>query len=133
MRTAFKPFRFKPECGVEDLWAGPVQYVDLTQVRMKGVDMLARFFFKHRAFEWERKYRLAISLRMPEEFGVPIPPALAEAAYWKLLLFDEVSCLATRATNVVRDRGDAPCEVAGKDLVFRVLLRHTIYAPSPTS
>lgn len=74
MRAAFKPFRLKPEHGVEDLWAGPVEYVDLTQVRMKGVDMLDRFFFKHRAFEWEREFRLAISLRMAEEFAVQIPP-----------------------------------------------------------
>lgn len=73
MRAAFKPFRLKPHYGVEDLWAGPVQYVDLTQVRMRGVAMLDRFFFKHRAFEWEREYRLAISVRMAEEFGVGVP------------------------------------------------------------
>jgi hypothetical protein len=27
MREAFRPFRLKPEYGVEDLWAGPVEYV----------------------------------------------------------------------------------------------------------
>ncbi|KZM41409.1 hypothetical protein OA90_27390 [Labrenzia sp. OB1] len=74
MRKAFKPYRLKPEYGVEDLWAGPVDYVDLTQVRMKGASMLGRFFFKHRAFEWEREFRLAISLRMAEEFAVSVPP-----------------------------------------------------------
>lgn len=73
MRDASKPFRLKPEYGVEDLWSGPVQYVDLTQIRMRGVSMLDRFFFKHRAFEWEREYRLAISVRMAEEFGVRVP------------------------------------------------------------
>lgn len=73
IRAAFKPFRLKPKYGVEDLWGGPVQYVDLTKVRMGGVAMLDRFFFKHRAFEWEREYRLAISLRMAEEFGVQVP------------------------------------------------------------
>jgi hypothetical protein len=73
MRAAFKPFRLRPEYGVEDLWAGSVEYVDLTLVRMR-VDMLGRFFFKHRAFEWEREFRLAISLRMAEEFGVQVPP-----------------------------------------------------------
>ena len=35
--------------------------------------MLDRFFFKHRAFEWEQEFRLAISVRMAEEFGVPVP------------------------------------------------------------
>lgn len=74
MRAAFKPFRLKPEYGIEDLWAGPVEYVDLTKVRMRRADMLDRFFFKHRAFEWEREFRLAISLRMAEEFAVQVPP-----------------------------------------------------------
>jgi hypothetical protein len=72
MRAAFKPFRLKPEYGVEDLWAGAVEYLDLTQVRMR-VSMLDRFFFKHRAFEWEKEFRLAISLRMAEEFAVKVP------------------------------------------------------------
>jgi len=74
MTAAFKPFRLKPEYGIEDLWAGSVQYVDLTRVRMRGANMLERFFFKHRAFEWEREFRLAISVRMAEESGVSVPP-----------------------------------------------------------
>ena len=73
MRSAFKPFRLRPEYGVEDLWAGPVNYIDLTQVRMRGVGMLKRFFYKHRAFEWEQEFRLAISVRCAEEFGVQVP------------------------------------------------------------
>lgn len=73
MRAAFKPFRLKPEYGSEDLWGGPVEYVDLTEVCMDGAAMLRRFFFKHRAFEWEREFRLAISLRGAEEFGVSVP------------------------------------------------------------
>jgi hypothetical protein len=73
MRAAFGPFRLRADYGVEDLWAGPVDYVDLTQIRMRGTGMLERFFFKHRAFEWEREFRLAISLRMAEEFGVAVP------------------------------------------------------------
>ena len=35
--------------------------------------MLERFFIKHRAFEWEREFRLAISVRSAEEFGVSVP------------------------------------------------------------
>lgn len=73
MRAAFKPFRLRPQYGIEDLWAGPVEYVDLTQVRMKGAGMLERFYYKHRAFEWEREFRLAISVRMAEEFAVQVP------------------------------------------------------------
>ncbi|MFC9995830.1 DUF2971 domain-containing protein [Nocardia sp. NPDC127526] len=73
MRAAFRPFRLSPDYGVEQLIAAPVEYIDLTQVRMNGAGMLDRFFFKHRAFEWEREFRLAISLRMAEEFGVQVP------------------------------------------------------------
>ena len=73
IQKAIKPYRLKPEYEFEDLWAGPVDYVDLTQVRMRGASMLGRFFFKHRAFEWEREFRLAISLRTAEEFGVSVP------------------------------------------------------------
>jgi hypothetical protein len=73
MRAAFKPFRLKPGYGHEDLWAGPIENIDLTQESIKRASMLGRFFFKHRAFEWEREFRLAISLRMAEEFAVKMP------------------------------------------------------------
>lgn len=73
MRLAFKPFKLKPDYGIEDLWGGPIEYVDLTKVRMDRAPMLRRFFVKHRAFEWEREFRLAISLRVAEESGVPVP------------------------------------------------------------
>jgi hypothetical protein len=72
MRTAFRPFRLVPEYGVEDLWAGQVRYADLMKVRL-NVSMLHRFFYKHKAFAWEREFRLAISVRMAEEFGVRVP------------------------------------------------------------
>lgn len=73
MRAAFRPFRPKPEYGVDICGVAPAQYVDLTQVRMRGVATLDRFFFKHRTFEWEREYRLTISVRMAEEFDVQVP------------------------------------------------------------
>ena len=72
MQAAFRPFRLKPEYGIEDLWAGEVRYVDLLKVRMK-TGMLERFFCKHQAFSWEREFRLAISVRTAEEFAVKVP------------------------------------------------------------
>ncbi len=72
IRAAAKPFRLKPEYGHEDLWAGNVQYVDLLQVRLR-VSMLERFWYKHMAFAWEQEFRLAVSVRMAEEFGVQVP------------------------------------------------------------
>lgn len=62
----------KPEYGHEDLWAGNVNYVDLLKERLR-VSMLDRFWYKHMAFSWEREFRLAISVRMAEEFGVQVP------------------------------------------------------------
>lgn len=73
MRAAFTPFRLSPEYATEDLWAGPVNYIDLTEVPYDTHTDLDRFFRKHRAFESEREFRLAISLRMAEEFGVRVP------------------------------------------------------------
>lgn len=72
IRAAARPFRLKPEYGHEDLWAGNVQYVDLLKERLR-VSMLDRFWYKHMAFAWEKEFRLAVSVRMAEEFGVQVP------------------------------------------------------------
>ena len=71
IRTAAKPFRLKPEYGQEELWAGNVNYVDLLKERLR-VNMIDRFWYKHMAFAWEREFRLAVSARMAEEFGVQV-------------------------------------------------------------
>lgn len=67
MRAAIAPFHLKPTYGAEDLWAGPVRYVDLTQIRIREHG-IKRFFYKHRAFERERESRLAINLEQAHEF-----------------------------------------------------------------
>ncbi len=90
MRRSFQPFRLRPDYGVEELWGSPVRYVDLTQIRMRDVGMLERFFFKHRAFEWEREFRLAISVRSAEEFGVPVPELGIEVAVDLDILIDQI-------------------------------------------
>jgi len=72
IRVAAKPFRLKPEYGHEELWAGNVNYVDLVKERLR-VSMMDRFWYKHMAFSWEREFRLAVSVRMAEEFGVQVP------------------------------------------------------------
>ncbi|MGC8098045.1 DUF2971 domain-containing protein [Metapseudomonas otitidis] len=70
--AAAKPFRLKPDYDHEDLWAGNVNYVDLLKERLR-VSMLERFWYKHMAFSWENEFRLVISARMAEEFGVTVP------------------------------------------------------------
>jgi hypothetical protein len=72
MRAAINPFRLRPTWGTEDLWAGPVRYVDLLQVRLRSLGN-DRYFHKHRAFEWEREFRLLISLLQADEFTGEAP------------------------------------------------------------
>lgn len=72
LNLALRSFRLAPGYGSETIWFGPVRYCDLTKVRLR-TNMERRFFFKHQAFAWEREYRLAISLRIAEEFAVKVP------------------------------------------------------------
>lgn len=72
LQSALQPFRLAPQYGEEEPYWGDVQYVDLHKVRLKA-SMEATFFYKHRAFEWEREFRVAISVRMAEEYGVQVP------------------------------------------------------------
>lgn len=69
---AFTPYRIKPDYGEEQLYGGTIKYTDLSSVRLK-TSMLETFYHKHMAFEWEKEFRLAISLRIAEEFGVNVP------------------------------------------------------------
>jgi len=72
LRRALRPFRLAPHYGDEEPFWGAVRYVDLLKERLR-IGMLERFFTKHRAFEWEREFRIAISLRTAEEFGAEVP------------------------------------------------------------
>lgn len=109
MRKAFGPFRLKPEYGTEDLWGSPVQYIDLTQVRMRK-GMLERFFYKHRAFEWEREFRLAISVRGAEEYGVAVPaegikvPVDLDILIDHIIVGPQISALERERATVLADR-----------------------------
>jgi hypothetical protein len=50
-----------------------VEYVDLLKVRLRYLGN-ERYFHKHRAFEWEREFRLLISLMEADEFTGQAPP-----------------------------------------------------------
>jgi len=126
MRAAFKPFRLKPEYGIEDLWGGAIKYVDLTKVRMKGAAMLNRFFFKHRAFEWEREFRLAISLRMAEEFGVPVP---SEGIFVNVDLPTLIDTIVIGSTTTEEERAIVTEHVARAGLDDRLQLSTLLGRP----
>jgi hypothetical protein len=98
-------FRLKPEYGHEELWAGRVRYVDLLKERL-NVGMLDRFWYKHMAFSWEREFRLAISLRTAEEFGVAVPEQGIKLAFDIEKLIDRIFIgpqLSEQDTNTIRN------------------------------
>lgn len=72
IRAAAKPFRLEPEYGYEQFWAGNVNYVDLLKEHL-AVSMTERFLYKHMSFQWEQEFRMVISVRMAEEYGVHVP------------------------------------------------------------
>jgi hypothetical protein len=72
LQAALQPFRLAPDYGEEDPFWGRIRYLDLHAEKLR-VGMEERFFIKHRAFEWEQEFRIVISVRMAEEFGVLVP------------------------------------------------------------
>ena len=74
LKKSLKPFRSKPEYGIETINLGKVRYIDYRSDRMDDKSMLGRFFYKRKSFSHERELRAAVTLRMAEESGVNIPP-----------------------------------------------------------
>lgn len=70
--NSLSAFRLQENYEVENIYWGNVKYIDLHQERLKG-GMLERFFYKHRVYESENEFRVMISLRLAEEFGVNVP------------------------------------------------------------
>lgn len=105
------PFRFAPHYGEEEPYWGPVRYVDLHRERLR-VSMERRFFYKHRAFEWEREFRISISVRMAEEFGIAVPEEGIEVGFDPAVLIDAVY-LGPELTEAERTRLREACVEAG--------------------
>lgn len=72
LEKSLHPFRLHPTYGEEMPYSGSVRYLDLRKERLR-TSMENRFFYKHRGFEWEREFRVMITLRSAEEFGVKVP------------------------------------------------------------
>jgi hypothetical protein len=109
IKAAAQPFRLRPDYGHEDLWGGYVRYVDLLKVRLKA-SMLDRFWYKHMAFSWEREFRLAISLRGAEEFGVAVPEAGVQVGFDIDRLIEEIyigPSLSAEDTQAVHEAAKA--------------------------
>ena len=109
IKAAARPFRLKSSYDPENLWAGNVVYVDLLRERLH-VDMLDRFWYKHMAFSWEREFRLAISVRMAEEYGVQVPESGVMVEFDLAQLVDSIylgPALSVHDVAAIRDTAKA--------------------------
>jgi hypothetical protein len=91
LKESLLPFRLRNDYGPEETWCGPVQYLDLLQNRL-DLGEVSRFFFKHRIFEWEKEFRVLISLRIAEEFGCEVPEDGINVASDQKKLVSSVVC-----------------------------------------
>lgn len=73
LEKSFFPYKIKPEYGEESIHLGKVKYIDYRNDVMDDKSMLGRFFYKKKSFSYERELRLAVSLRLAEEYGVKVP------------------------------------------------------------
>lgn len=68
------PYRIKPEYGVETIYAGKVKYINYeVDLMNERFGFLTPFFYKRSNYEYEKEFRMIISLRMASEYGVEIP------------------------------------------------------------
>lgn len=111
LKKALLPFRLTPEHGQEEPWWGNVRYVDLHKERL-NVSAGQQLFYKHRVFESEREFRVAISLRMAEEFGVAIPEFGIEVPFDPLILIESVY-IGPEVIGLAQDEFVKACTDAG--------------------
>jgi hypothetical protein len=102
IKAAAKPFRLQPTYGVEELWAGPVTYHDLMEVRLRPLGKTI-YFSKHKAFSWEKEFRLLISLEMASEFVPGTPDGGIEVSFDLGVLVDHIM-LGPELSPAERDR-----------------------------
>jgi hypothetical protein len=111
LHRALKPYRIQPQHGEEAPFAGSVRYVDLHAERLR-VGMERRFFYKHRPFEWEREYRLIISVRDAQEWGVDVPEKGILVGFDRPTLIERV-WLGPKMNPKDRERVTKACIAAG--------------------
>jgi hypothetical protein len=111
LKGSLRPFRLQPQYGEEEPFWGEVRYVDLRSVRLDAT-MDGRFFYKHRAFEWEREFRVAISLRHAEENAVEVPEQGIDVPFVAEKLVESIY-LGPDLTEEDREKIAQACESAG--------------------
>jgi hypothetical protein len=116
VQAALRPFRLAPESGEEEPSWGMVRYRDLHTERLRA-SMEQRFFYKHRAFESERKFRIIISVRMAEEFAVRVPEEGIDVSFLPDELVEAIY-LGPQLSVEDREAVVGACATAGIDARF---------------
>jgi hypothetical protein len=88
MRRSVRPYRVTPRSVAEELLAGAVRYEDLLSVRLPQNREL--YFSKHRAFSWEREFRLFISLDSASEWVPETPQEGIEVEFDLDILIEQI-------------------------------------------
>lgn len=90
LKRTLHEFRLKPECGAESIYVGRVRYLDYAAEDMMDRTMLGIFLHKRVEYRDENEVRALLSLRMAQEFGVPIPDSGVHVRVDLAELIDEV-------------------------------------------
>ena len=127
LHAALQPFRLAPGSAEEEPYWGTIRYVDLHTERL-DVSMEQRFFYKHRAFESEREFRVVVSVRMAEEFGVHVPEDGIDVPFVPDELIERI-CLGPELTEEDREAVVQTCGDIGlkAQLVTSTLLGRPRY------
>ena len=113
LQKALQPFRLAPKYDEEEPYWGMVRYRDLHTERISA-SMEQQFFYKHRAFESEREFRIAISVRMAEEYGVQVPEEGIDVAFLPDELVESIY-LGPKLSEEERKAVSGICTSAGID------------------
>lgn len=95
LRNALLPYRLDPSYGEESIAVRQVRYLDYSTDDFDDRSMEAPFYYKRIEYMDEREVRAVLSLRMAEEFGVPVPERGVSVEIDPQVLIDEVRVSAT--------------------------------------
>lgn len=115
LQAALQPFRLAPGYGEEEPYWGMVRYRDLHTEKLQA-SMEEQFFYKHRVFESEREFRVIISVRMAEEFGVCVPEEGIDVPFLPNELLESIYLGPALSTE---DRESVACACASAGIEAR--------------
>lgn len=101
LKRSLGEFHLKPEYGEEPIVVGRVRYIDYASQDRFHRSMLETFLYKRIEYRDEQEVRAILSLRMAEEFGVPVPPDGVEVGVEPQTLVDEIRVSADAGEDVV--------------------------------